>query len=186
MKTKLEQSVKIRRDIGCSPWLAFKPNQIKALLFVCFGISTVINSGCSRQEVNTFIPQIPPSYYSCIECQPRSLINALDKESLTGANRYAGQIFIFKKIPVTSAILHNIGQGYIWVNEIKCYLLSTTDFINLGLREGDTIDVVGVNKGFEIQEIPRCVVLRDCVVFKSGSIQLPIDYGGSGPEVSII
>jgi len=150
---------------------------------ICIGILVIAAvagaSGCSRTEFSA-VPNIPVLYYECAEVTPRDLCNAYYSHYYdVHAARYLynDRIFILKGIELTAGRLSHIDEGFMWIEDIKCYLLDASIAeIKARFKQGDMVDVIGINTGIGTDlEVPVGLVFKDCAVIPSGSLGLPME-----------
>ena len=136
-------------------------------------------SGCSQAEFSV-VPNIPILYYECAQVTPRDLCNAYYSHYYdTHAARYLydQKIFILKDIELTAGRLSHVDEGFMWIEDIKCYLLDASIIeIKTGFKQGDRVDIIGINTGIGTDlEVPVGLVFKDCAVIPSGSLGLPME-----------
>ncbi len=138
-------------------------------------------AGCTRAD---FLPppNLPAAYYNCLEAKPQDLVALYTVHYFnTYASQvlYDNQVFIFKNIETTPQMLAHLNEGYAWVGDLKCLL---ADGSLRRYKPGQKFDMVGLNLGVRHdQEVPFCLLFRDCYVIPPGSVQLPA--GGAAPVV---
>ena len=134
-------------------------------------------SACARVDFAP-PPNIPVAYYNCLEIKPQDLVALY---SVHYYNIYASQmlydnqVFVFKNIEVTPAMLKHVDEGYAWLWDIKCLLADST-FSRY--RPGEKFDLVGINLGINRdQGVPFCLLFKDCFVMPAGALKLPAEGG---------
>ncbi len=133
-------------------------------------------SGCARGD---FAPMtyISPMYYSCVEVKPADLSweyygNYADR--WLADQNFTGKTFIFKNISVTSFMLDNKDDGFMWVEQLRCTEANQGDIADL--KPGDVIDIIGVNRGVPPNEY-WALLITDCIFVPAGSLSLPLPGG---------
>jgi len=139
---------------------------------------TLLTGGCSNR---TFVlnpqPFLPPEYYNCTQVDPKALVNVY----FTGYGdftkmeaMYNDIIYVFKDVLVDKRMFIGLNEGFIWVDQIKCYLVEPDDMKNY--KPGDKIDVVGLNKGPTSYYIAG-LTFKNCIVLPAGRVALPASPG---------
>jgi hypothetical protein len=155
----------------------------KAIIFMLLTLmvlSTLLISGCAN---GSFLfgppPYVPPEYYNCIQVEPKALVNVYftgygDFSKMEAL--YNDAYYIFKNVQVDERMFIGLNEGYIWVDQVKCYLVDPDDMGNY--KPGDKIDVVGLNKGPTSYYIAG-LTFKNCYVFPAGMLALPASPGGT-------
>ncbi len=137
---------------------------------------TVLASACDKQETAAIPPFVPPEYYDCMEVDPLTLLDIY----FTGyagfetiEAQYNDKYYVFKDILVEERTLRGLDEGYIWVDNIKCYLVDVNDMKRFEV--GDRVDVVGLNKGPESYTGAAQLKFEECLVLPAGTVALPAD-----------
>ena len=134
--------------------------------------------GCKSFNTAPKVPYIPPDYYNCTETTTTDLLNAYYSHysAVSDAeNVLNGHVFVFKNIVVQASALKYATDTYIWVNLIQCYFLTPGSAAEL--KEGDVVDVVGIDAGV-CKEYLGTLVFTGCIFLPAGSVQLPSPGGG--------
>ena len=132
-------------------------------------------SGCVTRVA--FLPpqNLPPEYFASTEVDPQALVDAyyvgnVDITSIRA--KYDGVVFVFKDIVVDDRTFLQLDEGFIWVDEVRCYLVNPDTVKRF--EPGDKIDVVGRNAGQTSLFIPG-LTFRGCYALAAGEIGLPAD-----------
>ncbi len=134
--------------------------------------------GCCRSSIiSNALPYVPPEYYGCAPVEPQDLLAKYyhdhAEQYWSDVNiQYNNALFIFKNITVDERTFTGLKNGFIWVDQIKCYLMNRNSMANFKL--GDKIDVVGRNAGPSSQYI-KGLTFENCVVIPAGQIAIPAD-----------
>ncbi|RJO62600.1 MAG: hypothetical protein C4542_03190 [Dehalococcoidia bacterium] len=143
-------------------------------------LSTLL-AGCSQSAVFNPQPYVPPEYYSCVPIEPDDLLREYfgDHAEFRWLNvnaQYNDVVFIFKNILVDERMFTGLDKGFIWVDQIQCYLMNLSSMDDF--KPGDKIDVVGKNAGPASRYIPG-LTFNNCVVAPAGQLALPADIDAS-------
>lgn len=138
-------------------------------------LSVLVLAGCVPRVA--FVPpqNLPLEYYSSTEVDPKALVNAyyVGNVDITSVRaRYDGVVFVFKDVLVSDRTFLQLEEGFIWVDQIRCYLVNPETV--KGFRPGDRIDVVGRNAGQTSPFIPE-LTFRGCYALVAGEVGLPAD-----------
>jgi len=142
-------------------------------------LSMLLGISCDKGTAFAPPPYLPPEYYACTEVDPRALVNVYftrHGDFARAEAMYNDTMYLFKDILVDERMFIGLDDGYIWVDQIKCYLVDPG--VMDGFKPGDKIDVVGTNKGptnYFIAELK----FVDCYVLPAGKISFPTGEGGS-------
>ena len=175
-----------------------KRTNILAIGAVCLILGLTLCAGSCKSQaaaVNTSIavPNIPPSYYACIQANIDDLLKQYFfryGNFYQAEQAYDGQIFLFRGVQVNPAM----------IVDKNTFTLSTAEFIALQpgavgqLKVGEIIDIVGVDQGpmptiegtpitaffnpdgspaLEGGVVPGWLQFSGCVFLPTGSVQLP-------------
>jgi len=151
------------------------------LLIAMTVLSALLIGGCSQSAMFDPLPYVPPEYYGCAPVEPQDLLtkyyNDHAEQYWTDVNiLYNSVVFIFKNISVDERMFTALNEGFIWVDQIKCYLMQPDIMANF--KPGDKIDVVGRNAGPSSQYI-RGLTFKNCVAIPAGQIAIPADADAS-------
>ncbi len=124
-------------------------------------------------------PMLPPGYYQCLEAKPKELeavyFSPYGLRWLADA-MYLDLVFVFKGIAVDKQMLDFRGPDFIWVGQIKCRAKNQADVGRL--RQGQVIDVVGINRGVpNMADMQFSLLMEDCYFLPAGSLSLPVEGG---------
>ena len=149
------------------------------VITLTFVLITVLVSGCGQPS---FIPPayMPPEYYTCTEIDPKALVNVYytSYADFTTIERlYNNVIFVFKNVPVDQRMVMALDEGYIWVDQVKCYLATPESMKRF--QPGDKIDVVGRNDGPIYYQMG--LTFKEVYVLPAGEI--PFDQGDVTPAI---
>lgn len=154
----------------------------KAPLLSLMGIILLfasLSSGCSSTETFAPPPYLPAEYYNCIDTNPTDLINAYFAgygEIWGPMQAYNDKVFVFKNVLIDGWVVRELDKGWLWLDLIKCHLADPDEMTYF--KEGDRIDVVGLNLGPEDTK-KRELTFIDCYILPSGLVALPPE-GGNG------
>jgi len=131
----------------------------------------------------TFIPPdyIPPEYYQCTEIDPQDLINVYFSgygDFTTIEALYNDVVYVFKNVPVDKRMVMALDEGYIWVDQVKAYLVNPESMNRF--KFGDMIDLVGINDG-PTSYYQAGLTFIECYALPAGEIPLPLDQGEGTP-----
>jgi hypothetical protein len=147
-------------------------------LITAVTLSTLLTGGCARGLAFAPPPYLPPEYYACTEVDPQVLINIY----FTGYGdfskmeaMYNDVMYLLKDIAVDERMFIGLDEGYIWVDQIKCYLIDPR--VMDQFKPGDKIDVIGLNSGPTTYYIAG-LTFRECYVLPAGKISFPTGEGG--------
>jgi hypothetical protein len=146
---------------------------VMLLLIVLVILSMILVAGCANKFAFGPPPYLPPNYYDCTQVDPKALVSTyyVGNVDITSVRaRYNGVIFVFQDVLVNDRMFIGMDEGYIWVDQIKCYL-ANPDKMN-SFKLGDKIDLVGRNAGQISYFIPG-LIFKDCYVLPAGQIALP-------------
>jgi hypothetical protein len=152
----------------------------KATVFVMIVmviLSMLLLVACANKVVFGAPPYLPPNYYDCTQVDPKALVSTyyVGNVDITSVRaKYNGVIFVFQDVLVNDRMFIGMDEGYIWVDQIKCYLANPDKMKDF--KPGDKIDVVGRNAGQISPFIPG-LVFKDCYVLPAGQIALPATPG---------
>lgn len=151
------------------------------LLIAMAILPALLIGGCRQSALLNPLPYVPPEYYGCAPVEPQDLLTKYyhDHAEQYWADvniLYNNVVFIFKNITVDERMFSGLNEGFIWVDQIKCYLMNPDIMANF--KPGDTIDVVGRNAGPSSQYI-RGLTFNNCVVIPAGQIAIPADADAS-------
>lgn len=149
----------------------------KTALFVSLvlvGLIILLSNGCAKRTlVLSPPPFLPPEYYNATQVEPKALVNVY----FTGYGdftrteaMYNDAIYVFKDILVDKRMFIGLDEGFIWVDQIKCYLVEPGDMKNY--KPGDKIDVVGLNKGPTSYYIAG-LTFKNCYALPAGRVAIP-------------
>jgi hypothetical protein len=148
-----------------------------SVLLILVALPALLVGGCSKGLAFSPPPYLPPEYYACTEVEPQALINVY----FTGYGdftkmeaMYNDVMYLLKDIPVDERMFLGLEEGYIWVDQIKCYLLDP-DVMN-DFKPGDKIDVVGLNDGPTSYFIAGLTFI-ECIVLPAGKISFASGEG---------
>jgi hypothetical protein len=136
-----------------------------------------------QSQKSSYIPYIPPSYYTCIETNSAELLSYYYYY-----NRYSpipdvenvlnGHVFVLKNITITDSALKYATSKYIWVDGIiQCYFGAQNNA--KGFTVNEKVDVVGINTGIG-RDYAGTLIFTGCIFLPAGSVQLPLDAGSGG------
>ncbi len=127
-------------------------------------------------------PYVPPPgsrYY--IEATTDQLYNEFTShyiDPVTAATRFTGKNFIFKNILISKGILARRHETYISIGMAQFVPQYPSDLQKL--KEGDTIDIIGVCMGLSTEY--SLVLVSNCVFLPAGVVPLPLP-GGMAPVI---
>jgi hypothetical protein len=156
-------------------------SQKKVTIFITLIVALILlTGGCSNRTFEFGPPPfIPPEYYTCVQVEPKALVNVY----FTGYGdftkmeaMYNDAYYIFKNVQIDERMFIGLNEGYIWVDQVKCYLVDPDDMGNY--KPGDKIDVVGLNKGPTSYYIAG-LTFKNCIVLPAGRVALPAGPSGS-------
>jgi hypothetical protein len=151
----------------------------KAMSLAIAILAALLVVGCGRGVMPNSQPYVPPEYYGCSPIVPAELLkeyfgdHAEFRWNEVNA-QYNDVVFVFKNILVDKRTFTGLDRGFIWVDQIQCYLMNTGSMH--GFKPGDKIDVVGRNVGPASRYIPG-LTFNSCVIAPSGQLALPADLG---------
>ncbi len=124
-------------------------------------------------------PLLPAEYYQCLEAKPKELeavyFSPYGLRWLADA-MYLDLVFIFKGIEVDRQVLDFRGADFIWVGQIKCMAQNPADVGKL--RQGQVIDVVGINRGVpNMADMQFSLLMEGCYFLPAGALALPLEGG---------
>ncbi len=136
-------------------------------------------------DISVPFPYVPPpgSNYYYIEATTDQLLDAFFSvyaDPATVAREYIGQGFIFKGILVDKALLNRLHKTYFIVGQIQFVFQYPSELQKL--KEGDTIDIIGVCMGPSPEY--SLVVVSNCRFLLTGVAPLPLP-GGPAPVVGV-
>ncbi len=148
-------------------------------------LAVLLVAGCGRSVMPNPQPYLPPEYYSCAPIVPAELLKEYfgDHAEFRWINvntQYNDVVFVFKNILVDKRTFTGLDSGFIWVDQIRCYLMNAGSMH--GFKPGDKIDVVGRNAGPASRYIPG-LTFNNCVVAPAGQLALPADLDASSAFV---
>ena len=145
------------------------------VLRVALAVLALASASCAGEGF-TPAPNIPAAYYDCLEATPAGLVAVYTVhyfDIYSSQVLYDNKVFVFKNIEATKAIVSHVGEGYAWLGDIKCLL---ADEALSRYKPGEKFDLVGINLGIRRdQEVPFCLLFKDCVVIPAGSLKLPAE-----------
>ncbi len=145
------------------------------VLCLALVLAPVKLASCTSTESTAVPPFLPPHYYDCIKADPTELAEAYFSSFLIWqimGEKYDGKVIVFKDVLVEERMYMFLDEGYIWVDQIKCYLVDIDNIKRF--QPGDRVDVVGVNKGPTQYNI-AILKFDNVVVLPAGSVALPSD-----------
>ena len=150
--------------------------RIPGVLLSITALSFSILTGCTQSATFFPPPYIPAEYYDCAPIEPQQLIWEYfgDHAEFRWAEvniKYNDVVFILENLPVDEQMFAELDQGFIWAEQIKCYLLNPGAMSHL--ERGDNIDIVGRNAGPSDQYLPE-LTFTECVVIPAGLLALPV------------
>jgi hypothetical protein len=156
-------------------------NTTMPLLIAMAVLSALLIGGCRQSAMFNPLPYVPPEYYGCAPIEPDALLKEYfgDHAEFRWLNvnaQYNDVVFIFKNILVDERMITGLDRGFIWVDQIQCYLINLNSMYDF--KPGDKIDVVGRNAGPASQYI-RGLTFNNCVVIRAGQIAIPADSDAS-------
>ncbi len=138
-------------------------------------ISGLASAGCVPRVAFAPPQNLPPEYFACTEVDPQTLVNAyyVGNVDITSVRaKYDGVVYVLKNVAVDKRTFLQFDEGFIWVDQIKCYLVNPDTVKRF--RPGDKIDVVGRNAGQTSLFIPG-LTFQGCYALAAGEVGLPAD-----------
>lgn len=133
-----------------------------------------VTTGCDNSNfmINPQ-PFLPADYYLCTQAEPQALVNIYFTgygSFTTTEALYNDVIYVFKNVLVDKRMFIGLNEGFIWVDQIKCFLTDPDDMKHF--KPGDRIDVVGLNKGPTSYYIAG-LTFKNCYALPAGRVALP-------------
>ncbi len=150
---------------------------ITLLLIILVTPAPLVLMGCQTRATFIPVPYLPPMYYDCIQVDPQALVSTYfvgNVDIVSVRAKYDGAVFVFKEVRVNDRMFTGMNEGFIWVDQIKCYLTNPENI--RAVKTGDKIDVVGRNAGQTSLFIPG-LTFRDCLILPAGQRALPVVAG---------
>jgi hypothetical protein len=148
------------------------------LIFMVLIILMLVTASCAnRTYILNPAPFLPPEYYLATQVEPKALVNVY----FTGYGdftkteaMYNDAVYVFKDVLVDKRMFIGLNEGFIWVDQIKCYLVDPDDMKKY--KAGDKIDVVGLNKGPTSYYIAG-LTFKNCYALPAGRVAIPASPG---------
>jgi hypothetical protein len=145
------------------------------ILMICILSAT---AGCgSRTLMINPQPFLPADYYNCTQVEPKDLVNIYFTgygSFTTTEAMYNDVIYVFKNVLVDKRMFIGLNEGFIWVDQIKCFLINPDEMKHY--KAGDRIDVLGLNKG-PTSYYQAGLTFKNCYVLPAGRVALPANPG---------
>ena len=136
----------------------------------------LVTASCAnRTYILNPAPFLPPEYYLATQVEPKALVNVYFSgygDFTRIEAMYNDAVYVFKDVLVDKRMFIGLNEGFIWVDQIKCYLIEPSDMKNY--KPGDKIDVVGLNKGPTSYYIAG-LTFKNCYVLPAGRVALPVN-----------